>query len=111
MSIRNEKQSIGTGAAILWATAVLLGALVIIQAGRLEQRAFADQANSGSQGYSVCSATTGQGTPAEPIEAVYIVDSRDEVLLVYAIERFQDFKVQLRHTENLGALFARARGN
>ncbi|MFM7809268.1 MAG: hypothetical protein ACKPEA_15270 [Planctomycetota bacterium] len=50
MSTRHDKQSIGTGAAILWATAVLLGALVIIQAGRLEQRAYADQANSGQQG-------------------------------------------------------------
>ncbi|MBM4110899.1 MAG: hypothetical protein FJ254_06015 [Phycisphaerae bacterium] len=111
MSTRTNQQSIGTGAAILWATAVLLGALVIMQAGRLEQRAYADQANSGQHGYSVCSATTGQGTPAQPIEAVYVVDSRDEVLLVYAMERFQDQKVQLRHSESLAALFARARGN
>ncbi|MBM4051484.1 MAG: hypothetical protein FJ270_01915 [Planctomycetes bacterium] len=111
MSDRSDRHSIGPGTAILWATAILLGALVIIQAGRLEQRAYADQANSGQHGYSVCSATTGQGTPSEPIEAVYVVDSRDEVVLVYAIERFQDFKVQLRHSENLGALFARARGN
>lgn len=109
MSARSDSRPITTGAAVLWATALLLGALVIIQAGRLEQRAFADQANSGSLGYSVCSATTGQGTPAEPIEAVYVVDSRDEVLLVYAIERYQDFKVQLRHTENLSGLFANAR--
>ncbi len=109
MNTKHTGSNMSTGTAVLWSTALLLAALVIVQAGKLESRASADQANSGQLGFSVCSATTGQGTPAEPIEAVYIVDSRDEVLLVYAMERFTDMKVQLRHTESLPNLFMQAR--
>ncbi|MBM4111756.1 MAG: hypothetical protein FJ253_00025 [Phycisphaerae bacterium] len=96
------------GTSILGASAFVLAALTIIQAGK--PPAFAETANSGGFGYSVATIRSGQGPNERPYELVYVVDSRGETLFIYYIENSTGQRMQLRQALSLPALFRQARG-
>lgn len=100
-------------AAALWASAFILGALTIVQAGRMPgNAAYAEAANSGVSGVSVATIPTGLGPDNKPYEALWMVDNRTEILAIYYIENANsgDKSMQLRYMVSLPELFRQARG-
>ena len=96
---------------ILLATAFLVGALVIMQAGRLpQQSAFAGDAITGSDGFTMITASSGFGKDTRPYEFCYVIDNHDEMLFIFEIPQANDKRVVLKSRTSLPGLFARARG-
>ena len=103
------RQSINAAAAVLWASAFLLAAMVITQAGRLiDNPAYANQAVE-SNGYTLLTVNSGRGEDCDPYELLYVIDSREQTLLVYEIEDAQRRQITLRNGMNLPSLFRNAR--
>ncbi len=93
---------IDRGAAVLWASAALIFALAIMQAGRTDpgRAAMADVGETGD--LTVVNFNAGAGE-----EAVAILDRREETLFVYNIDGLRQVEMQV--AEDLQVLFARAR--
>jgi len=99
--------------AALWASAFILAALTVLQAGRLPSNAaYAGAANQGSQGVSVVTAPTGLGPDSKPYEALWVLDSRGEMLFIYYIENANagEKSLLLRQAIPVPELFRQARG-
>ncbi len=97
-------------AASLWASAFVIGALVIVQAGRLPgPAAWADEMSTTSGDFTLLTADSGRGGEVEPYELLFVIDSRAQVLLVYEVENAQQRRMQLRDGGSLDLLFRRAR--
>ncbi len=92
---------------VLWASAFVLAALVILQAGQLPANpAFAGVVSNG-QHMRLLSADNGRGADAQPDEVVYLIDNRTETLLLYELE---GGKIVLRDGVSLPTAFQRAAG-
>lgn len=93
-----------SGSAALWASAMLIGALIIVQAGRVPT-ATADMV-SGAGGLQIMT-TTG---PSD--ELVYVLDTRDERLYVYQVVNQASLELLDRQdvTEMFSAAAAQAAG-
>ncbi len=103
------KRNINAAAAVLWASAFLLAALVITQAGNLPVNpAYADMAVE-ADGYTLITVDSGRGEDADPNELLYVIDSRSEALLVYEVEDARQRLVTLRAVANLPVWFNNAR--
>ncbi len=101
---------IDSGAAVLWASAIVIAGLVILQAGRLPQNAaYADQAVS-EGGYTLMTTDSGRGSDTAPKELLYIIDNRSEVLLVYEVPDARSNSLQLVGGGSLQSLFVRGSG-
>lgn len=95
----------GMTSAALWASAFVIGALVIVQAGRLPVNpAFADQAVA-DHGYTLVTGESGRSDA----EVLYVLDSRSETMLVYEIEDARQKQVILRDGGSLRRLFIEGR--
>lgn len=104
-----RRTSIDTAAAILWTSAFLLAAIVIIKAGELPGNpAYAEMAVA-MDDVTLVTASSGRGGDEDPHELLYVVDSRSEMLLVYDVENVQRGGIVLREGRNLPRLFAEAR--
>jgi len=87
--------------AALWASAFIIVALIIVEAGRTTgSLAMAEMVSQAGE-YTVM--TTEGGTD----EPLFVIDERREKLLVYQVE--QQRRVQLRTIEDLPQLFRDAR--
>ncbi len=102
MHTRTDDTRIDAGAATLWASAMLILALVIIQAGRLGAGAQA-MAEVSEVGDTIIA--TAQVDVGEDVFAV--LDSRAEKLLLYSVVNRNS--IELRETVDLPQLFAEAR--
>lgn len=72
--------------ATLWASAFIIGALLIMQAGRLSPNpAFAGMAASSNGGFSLVTSSDGNGPANAPYDMLYIIDNTSEVLYIYTI--------------------------
>ena len=93
----------------LWASTFVIAALIIVQAGRLPGNpAHADMTDrSGS--YTIMTADSGRGKDEDPYEVLYVIDNREQVLLVYEIEDVATRQIQLRDGGSLDQLFRIAR--
>ncbi len=99
---------IDTSATALWASAFVILALVILQAGRLpSQQAFADQATARGP-FTIVTANGGTGGDADPDELLYVLNSRYEVLMVYEVEDARQQRITLRDGGSLRNLFRAA---
>ena len=100
---------INPSAAVLWASAFLIAALVIVQAGKLPGNpAYAGMAAE-ADGVTLVTARTGRGDNARPNEMLWIIDTRDEVVLVYEIEEFRKRQITLLDGGSLREFFTLAR--
>ena len=102
-----------TATAILTASAVLLAALTIIQAGRLPfNAAYAGTANQGGQGTSIVTIDSGLGPKERPYELLWVLDGRGEMVFVYYMENANagEKALLLRQVIFLPDLFRKARG-
>ena len=76
-------------AAVLWASAFVIAALMIVQAGRLPgPSAYAETATNRGD-YALLTGRSGLGRDEKPRELLYVIDNRDRVLLVYEIENIE----------------------
>lgn len=100
-------RTVNTAAAILWASAFLLAAIVLIQAGQhLDAPAHAAMSNT-SAGYTMLTTHASQ-TVTTPVEVLYVIDDRSEMLYVYEVENAQQRKITLHHGGSLANLFRNA---
>ena len=96
-------------AAVLWASAFVIGALAIVQAGRLPGNAAYAETTSNVGDYSILTARTGKGPEDRPNEAVWVIDNREQVLVVYELEDAQRGTLTVRGGGSLHNLFLQAR--
>ncbi|MHC4416475.1 MAG: hypothetical protein ACYS0G_14475 [Planctomycetota bacterium] len=96
-------------AAALWASAFVIAALTIVQAGRLPGPAAHGEVAASRADYALLTASSGRGGEVDPDELLYVIDNRDQVLMVYEIENAQRRQVLLRDGGPLENLFRRAR--
>ncbi len=102
-----------TARIVLVATAIMLAALTIIQAGRIDLNAAnAGAANAGSQGSSMVTIDSGLGPKERPYESLWVLDGRGEMLFIYYIENANSGEKSLlpRQAIFLPDLFRKARG-
>ena len=101
--------TINFSAAALWASAFVILALVIVQAGRMPGN-LANAATVADRGaYTLMTADSGKGGDAEPDEVLLVIDSREQMLLVYECEDARRGGVVLRDGYSLIDLFVKAR--
>lgn len=99
------KASINPSAAVLWAAAIIVTALIIIQAGKLpENAAHADMVATTAH-YTLMTAKSGRGSN----EILYVIDARDQILMVYEVEDAQRGQIHLRDGGRLDNLMRNAR--
>lgn len=101
-------RKIDSAAATLWASAFVIMALIIVAAGqRGGNAAYAGNADTRGD-YSALTVNAGLGGGEQPYELLYVLDSRDEVLLVYDMDDARKGLV-LRTGGSLANVFQAAR--
>lgn len=104
----NTRPRINQAAAVLWASAFVIAALIIIQGGRLAGPT-ADAAMAVNQDpYTLITVDSGRGGDTDPNELLYVINSREGVMMVYEIEDARQRNVLLRDGGRLEALFQAA---
>lgn len=97
--------------AILLASAFLISAFVLMQAATFPAHpAFADDAVSGAEGFTVLTTSSGFGKDARPYELCYVFDNHDEMLFIYEVPQASDKRIVFRYGTFLPGLFSQARG-
>ncbi len=104
-----RSQKINSSAAVLWASAFVIAAMILVQAGRLPGQAAHAEMTATRADYTVMTTNSGRGGDEDPDELLYVIDNRDQVLLVYEIEDARRGNVILRDGWSLTNVFARAR--
>jgi hypothetical protein len=98
------------GGAVLSASAFVIAAMIIVQAGRLPgQQAYAEMSSERGS-YTMLTTDAGIGGDEDPWEVLYVIDSRQEVLLVYFMDDARQKRLTLRDGGSLRGLFRTARG-
>lgn len=95
--------------AALWASAFVILALIIVQAGRLPGNPAHAAVVADRGSYTLMTADSGKGGDTEPDEVLCVIDSREQILLVYEVEDTRRGGIILRDGYALGELFTRAR--
>jgi hypothetical protein len=85
----NRARPASPSATVLWASAFVIAAMTIIQAGRLPGPAAHAGNAAAFNEYSLVTARSGIGPDEKPYELLYVIDSHAEVLLVYEIQNIQ----------------------
>jgi hypothetical protein len=92
----------------LWASAFVLGGLILTQAGRM-QSAQADSVST-SNGFCMSTITCGNQSGSETYDLLWVVDDRSETLMIFYGDVYNK-QLDLRTTRNLADIFRQARGN
>lgn len=104
-----SRTRINQSAAVLWASAFVLGGMVIMQAGRMQGSTAEAAVATNRNDYSLVTTNSGKGGDADPNELLYIINTREEVMMVYEIEDARKGQITLRDGGKLENLFQRAR--
>lgn len=104
-----NRSSMSPAAAVLWASAFIIGAIILVQAGRLPVNAAHAEIVADRGSYTLMTARSGRGSETEPYEVLYVIDSREQVLLVYEVEDARKRQIIFREGYNLDDQFQRAR--
>ncbi len=98
-------------AAVLWASAIIVAALILVTAGRLpENPAYANMATTGTGGFSLVTAPSGFGPADKPYEVLYVIDNTTQMLYVYSVDAATDRRIVYRSGAALPSLFRSGRG-
>ncbi len=95
-------------AAVLWASAFVVSALIIIQGGRLPDSPASAETVMSLNDYVLLTSRSGQGPDERPYELLYVIDNYSQVLLVYDMANIQQ-GIVLRDGGPLDNLFRGAR--
>jgi hypothetical protein len=109
MKSSTSNTHLSPAAAVLWASAFVIAALIIVQAGRLPGNAAHAHMTAERGSYTLLTCDSGKGGQINPNELLYIIDSRDQMLLLYEVEDARKKQILLRDGGNLDTLFNRAR--
>lgn len=110
MATPMNTHSMNPAAATLWASAFVVAALIIVQAGHLPGVAAHADMVTDRGSYTVMTASSGRGTNTSPYELLYVIDSREQTILVYEIESDRNRReIVLRDSYSLEQQFQRAR--
>ncbi len=104
-----SKNPVNAAAAALWASAFVIAAMIIVQAGRLPGNAAHAGMVADRGSYTLLTGSSGRGKDTNPNDVLYVIDSREQMLLVYEIEDPQKKQVVLREGYRLDDQFMRAR--
>lgn len=100
----NEKPRLDTGAAALWASAFVIGAMIVSQASRLGAGNPAYAGNVSEVGdLTVLTAAAGDNE-----DVLAVLDRRDEILYIYGVEQARDLVLYQIH--RVDELFQEAKG-
>ena len=102
-------RSRSTPVTVLWASAFVIAALAIVQAGRLPGQAAYAETVSDFGDYTILTARTGKGPDDRPNESLWVIDNREQVLIVYDMEDAQRGNFIVRGGGSLQNLFRTAR--
>ncbi len=105
----SRRQPLNSSSAVLWASAFVIGALTIVQAGRLPGNAAHAEMTGARGSYTLLTTNSGTGGDADPDELLYVIDNTDQVLMVYEVEDARRGKITLRDGGSLDNLFRAAR--
>ena len=95
----------------LWASAFVIAALVIVEAGSLPSTwAQAGQTATGGSGFSMSTVRATSTGENGVQELRYVIDGRDELLYVYEMPEASDRRIVFRGGALLPTLFAKGRG-
>jgi hypothetical protein len=98
---------------VLWASAFIILAMAIAQAGRLAPNpAYASDAVTTGSGLSLLTTSSGSGPKEAPYDLLYVIDSQDELLYIYWVENANSpstSKLSLVNGSYLPSLFQAAR--
>jgi hypothetical protein len=100
--------SVNLQAAALWASAFVILALVIVQAGRLPGNTANAAVVADRGSYTLLTASSGRGG-VSPDEILCVLDSREQMLMVYEVEDARRGGVTLRDGYPVSELFVKAR--
>ena len=95
--------------AALWASAFVIGALTIVQAGRLPGPAAHAEMAATRSSYTLLTTDSGLGGDTDPDELLYVIDNHDQVILVYEVEDAHEGRMVLRAGGSLINMFRNAR--
>jgi hypothetical protein len=111
MNANQSTTQINSAAAALWASAFVILALIIVQAGRYPGVGGSAMANMVADrgSYTLMTCDAGTGGDADPDEILCVIDSREQMMLVYDVEDVRKKAILLRDGYNLDQLFIRAR--
>lgn len=93
--------------AILFASAMLIAAMVLMRAGDLPVNPAYANTVATSDGITILTGSTGRGGSTDPHMLLYVIDNRTETLLVYEIEDARQREILLRNATPLPGLFVR----
>lgn len=101
-----------TPAAVLWASAIVTTALILVTAGRLSDgTAHGAMATTGNAGFTLITTSSGLGPKEERYELLYVIDNQSQMLFVYGIDNAADRRITLRGGSFLPNLFRVGRGS
>ena len=101
-------RTMNQASAALWASAFVVGALVIVQAGRLPGNAAHAEMSTTKGDFVVLTTTSGRGGDNDPDELLYVIDNRNQAMLAYETEPARG-RVELRDGGSLVNIFRQAR--
>ncbi len=100
--MKNSRERIHPGVGALWASAFVIAALVIVQAGRLGAGNQAEASVVNFAGVTVLTASTGAND-----DVILVLDDRTDALLVYGVENRN--RVELYQNLKVSDFFQQAR--
>lgn len=100
-----DHQTINPAAAVLWAAAFIIAALILVQAGKLPEHAAHGEMVNSKNDYTLLTTNSGRGEN----ELLYVIDGREQILLVYEVEDAGRGQIALRDGGPLQNLFNSAR--
>ncbi|MCE9619707.1 MAG: hypothetical protein K8R92_07335 [Planctomycetes bacterium] len=106
--MKKKTSSLPINNVALWASAFVLGGLILTQAGRI-QTAQADSVST-SNGFCMSTITCGNQTGSDTYDLLWLVDDRSETLMIFYGDVYNKV-LDLRTTKNLADIFKQARGN
>jgi hypothetical protein len=83
--------------------------MIIVQAGRLPGNAAYAEMAAQRGSYTLVTTNSGHGGENDPDELLYVIDSREQTLMVYEIEDARRQSITLRDGGSIDSLFTRAR--
>lgn len=103
--MNQSTSKLNPAAAILWASAFIIAALIIVQAGQLPENAAHAEMVTSRNNYTLLTAGSGR----EANEVLFVIDARDQILMVYEVDDGRRGQMSLRDGGSIENLMRNAR--
>lgn len=106
---QHSRNTMNSAVAVLWASAFVIAAMIIVQAGQLPGNAAHAGMVADRGSYTLLTGSSGRGGETQPDDVLYVIDSREQFLLVYEIDDYRKKQIPMRVGYELEGLFQRAK--